>query len=665
MCGIVGIYSLGEDKAFQRTELTSVQGHLDNMLAMLRHRGPDEMGTYLDSHVGLGNARLSIIDLTTGQQPISNEDESVWIVYNGEAFNYIELMDDLKARGHTFRTSSDTEVIVHLYEEHGPRCVERLNGQFAFALWDSRQNSLLLARDRVGIRPLFYTIADGQMIFASEVKALAVHPAVELELDPIALDQIFTFWSTVGQRTAFKNIHALPPGHVLQAREGQITVTPYWSLTFPEEGVTEDRPLADWLDEFHHLLRDAVELRFLRSDVPVAAYLSGGIDSSATTAYIKQFTDRELHTFSITFADPAYDESRYQYGMADFFGTEHHIVSATNPEIGAAFPDAVWHAETPILRTAPAPMYLLSRLVRAHGIKVVVTGEGADETLAGYNIFKENKVRRFWAKDPESQMRPALLRRLYPYIPALQRGGGLMLPFFKRGLAETDDPFYSHRLRWGNGTRLKRLFSPDLRVQIDGRDTLGEVRAQLPSGFEGWAPLSKAQYLETAIFLSQYLLSSQGDRPAMANSVEGRFPFLDHRLIAFAARVPPKYKLHGLTEKYLLKRAVAHMLPREVVRRYKQAYRAPIRDCFFGEGAPAWVDEVLAPGAVGEAGYFHPSAVEALVRKCQSGPELSETDGMALVGVLSTQLIHRQFCASRPTPDTCNLPWCKRIVVEV
>ncbi|MCZ7547132.1 MAG: asparagine synthase (glutamine-hydrolyzing) [Anaerolineae bacterium] len=657
MCGIVGVYNL-------RTGQPVRQVDLDNMLAMLRHRGPDEMGTYLDApRVGLGNARLAIIDLSSGQQPISNETETVWIVYNGEAFNYVELMADLKARGHDFATASDTEVVVHLYEENGPDCVAQLNGQFGFALWDSRDDSLMLARDRVGIRPVFYTVADGQLIFASEIKAIAAHPAVSLELDPVALDQVFTFWSTLGSRTAFKDIYALPPGHVLVARDGEIAVRPYWSLRFPEAGAVEDRPLADWIDEFHHLLRDAVELRFLRSDVTVAAYLSGGIDSSATTAYIKQFTDRDLHTFSITFADPDYDESAYQYEMADFFGTEHHIVRATNPEIGAAFPEAVWHAETPILRTAPAPMYLLSRLVREHGIKVVVTGEGADEVLAGYDIFKEDAIRRFWARDPDSQMRPALLRRLYPYIPAFQRGGGLMATFFKQGLTDTGDPLYSHLLRWSNGTRLKRLFSPDLIAQIGARDTVGEVRGMLPPGFDAWAPLSRAQWLETTIFMSQYLLAAQGDRPAMANSVEGRFPFLDYRLIEFAARVPPKYKLNGLTEKFLLKRAVRDMLPAPVVKRYKQAYRAPIRACFFGADAPAWVRETLAPAAVDEAGYFLPAAVEGLARKAERG-ELSETDGMALVGVLSTQLIYQQYCQSRPTPDTSNLPWRKRIVAE-
>ncbi len=658
MCGIAGIYNLRTDKPIE-------QADVDNMLAMLRHRGPDEMGTLLDaSRVGLGSARLSIIDLSSGQQPIANEDETAWIVYNGEAFNYVELMADLKARGHEFRTACDTEVIVHLYEDFGPDCVKHLNGQFALAIWDSHDNTLFLARDRVGIRPVFYTVADGQLLFASEIKAIAAHPAVELELDPVALDQIFTFWSTIGARTAFKGIYALPPGHVLVARDGEIAVAPYWSLTFPAAGEVEKRPLDDWLDEFHYLLRDAVELRFLRSDVTVAAYLSGGIDSSATTAYIKQFTERELHTFSITFADPDYDESHYQYEMADFFGTEHHIVRASNPEIGAAFPAAVWHAETPVLRTAPAPMYLLSKLVREHGIKVVVTGEGADETLAGYDIFKEDAIRRFWAKDPNSPMRPALLRRLYPYIPAFQRGGGLMGTFFKQGLTDTGDPLYSHLLRWNNGTRLKRLFSPDLIAQIGDRDTIGEVRPTLPDGFDEWPSLSKAQWLETTIFLSQYLLSSQGDRPGMANSVEGRFPFLDYRFIEFAARVPPEYKLRGLTEKFLLKRAVRDMLPPRVVQRYKQAYRAPIRDCFFGAGAPVWVSEALAPAAIEEAGCFLPAAVEGLARKADSGREFTETDGMALVGVLSTQLIYQQYCMSRPQPDTSNLPWRKRIVVE-
>lgn len=634
MCGIVGLFN-------RRTGQPGERSLIERMLGRIHHRGPDETGIYQNSGVSLGSARLSIIDLVTGQQPISNEDGSIWIVFNGEIYNYLELMAELKTKGHVFRTTSDTEVIVHLYEEYGVGCLERMNGQFAFALWNTRTEELFMARDRVGIRPLFYTeTPQGALVFASEIKAILEHPDVHAQLDPIALAQIFTLWTTLTPRTAFANIHELPPGHyMLVDREG-FHIERYWQLTFPPSDDLPEYELGDALAEFQALLQDAVQLR-LRADVPVAAYLSGGLDSCTTCDFILRHTQSDLRTFSIGFTDAQFDETVYQQEAAAYLGTQHTSINCDASDIARAFSQTIWHTEIPVLRTAPIPMYLLSRLVRDNNIKVVVTGEGADEILAGYNIFKETLVRHFWARQPDSNLRPLLLTRLYPYLS--QMGGarvGVLRTFFGYGLTETTDPLYSHNLRWHNTSRTWQFFSDDLRAQIGDYDVLEDVRERLPTGFEHLSPLAKAQYLETTIFMSSYLLSSQGDRVSAGNSVEGRYPFLDHRLLEFCAHLPTRFKVNGLTEKYLLKRTMHGRLPDRIVMRSKQPYRAPISQSLVGDET---LQALVTPENVEAFGYFAPAAVNRLVSKAEAGKPLSETEGMALAGVGSTQVLHQLF----------------------
>ena len=454
MCGITGVFNLDKAASIEETDLRQ-------MLALIRHRGPDGYGIYLDDRVGMGSARLSIIDLSGGNQPIGNEDGSLWIVFNGEIFNYIELRPMLEARGHHFSTQSDTEVILHLYEDYGPACLQHLNGQFALAIWDIKEQTLFLGRDRIGIRPLFYTINDGQLIFGSEIKTILAYPGVTAQIDPVALDQIFTFWSTLPSRSIFEGIHEIPPGHYLLAKDGNIKLQEYWSLDFSEPAETS-HSLQDYLDEFESLLVDAACIR-LRADVPVGAYLSGGVDSSTIAAIIRNYTNNRLDTFSISFSDPEFDESSFQRQMANFLGTNHQVVFTNHSDIGAIFPEVIWHTETPILRTAPAPMFLLSKLVRDNHYKVVLTGEGADEFLAGYDIFKEAMIRRFWAKQPDSEIRPLLLQRLYPDISAMPNSTAYLASFFGEGLMDTDAPDYSHSIRWRNTSRSKRFFSEDLR----------------------------------------------------------------------------------------------------------------------------------------------------------------------------------------------------------
>ncbi|MDH4135207.1 MAG: asparagine synthase (glutamine-hydrolyzing) [Anaerolineae bacterium] len=668
MCGIVGTLNL--------TRAYPIDEHLLlEMLAMIRHRGPDQLGIYRDNQVGLGNARLSIIDLEGGQQPISNEDETVWIVFNGEIFNYIELRPGLEAKGHRFATASDTEVIVHLYEEYGPACLEHLNGQFALAIWDKRSGELMLARDRLGIRPLFYTVTEGALIFGSEIKAILVDPRVRADIDPLSLDQVFTFWTTVSPRTIFQDILEVPPGHFLVAQGGGVRAQRYWGLTFPEDGAVGQESEEYYAERLRELLVDAIRLR-LRADVPVGAYLSGGLDSSTITTLIRDHTSNYLRTFSIAFSDPDFDERGFQEAMVAFLGTDHSRVECTQADIGRVFPQVIWHTEMPILRTSPAPMYLLSRLVHENGFKVVLTGEGADEFLAGYNIFKEAKVRHFWARQPDSRIRPLLLRKLYPYIPQLsERGGTYLEAFFKAGLTEVEDPTYSHAVRWRNTAALKKLFSSEMQAAVSGHDPVSALRQELNSAFRRWAPLSQAQYIEITVFMSEYLLSSQGDRMLMAHSVEGRFPFLDHRVVEFCNHIPPRFKLRGLDEKHILKQSMRGLLPAEACLRPKQPYRAPIQRSFFpsqisnlksqisNDPDLDYVEELLSPEAIAASGYFDADAVSRLVGKCQRGMRLSERDNMALAGVLSTQLVHRLFVEDftpRPVVDTGDVKHCVR-----
>lgn len=644
MCGIAGILNLDS--------LPAPEEHvLRGMLGMIRHRGPDEFGIYLHDQAALGNARLSIIDLAGGQQPISNEDETLWIVFNGEIFNYVELKAGLLARGHRFRTDTDTEVLVHLYEEEGVDCLRRLNGQFAVAVWDEGKRRLLLARDRLGVRPLYYTKVGATLVFASEIKSILAVPGARAEIDPVALNQVFVYWSTLSPRTIFRGIREVPPGQFLVAQDGKVELRSYWQLVFPtaQEAASlsrswdSDGGLEGAADQLHELLWDAARIR-LRADVPVGAYLSGGLDSSTIAAMIRALGVSRLDTFSIAFSDPQYDESPYQRRMAEFLGTNHQVVYATHADIGKVFPEVTWHTEMPVMRTAPAPMFLLSRLVRDRGYKVVLTGEGADEFLGGYDIFKEMKVRRFWATNPASRWRPALLSRLYPDIRDLQTTGGAFLrAFFASGLQETQAPDYSHAIRWRNNRRNCRFFSQDLMEEIDGGGEVGEAEIAYPERFDAWGALAKAQYLEISIFLSHYLLSSQGDRVAMAHSVEGRYPFLDLRVVGFCNNLPPQFKLRGLSEKVLLRQVARRYLPEEIWLRHKRPYRAPIRRSFLSGIVEPYVEELLSAEVVRGAGYFKADAVRRLMAKLGGAELASETDEMALVGILSTQLVHHQF----------------------
>lgn len=643
MCGICGLLNppAGEGAADRL---------LDGMLRALRHRGPDDTGRYGDEGVRLGSARLSIIDLAGGHQPLANEDGTLWIAFNGEIFNYLELREELASRGHRFRTKTDTEVVLHLYEEMGPGCLSGLNGQFAFALWDRPRRQLLLARDRPGILPLYYAESGDSLLFASEVKALYADRRLRRALDPHGLDQLFTFWATTPPRTAFAGVRELPAGCYLLARDGGITVKRWWDPVFPAAGEAPPRRPEAAAEELSALLRDSIRLR-LRADVPVGAYVSGGLDSSLLAAMARRHFTNELQSFSVGFTDRELDETAWQREVAEFLGTRHDEVRCGPSDVGRLLPQVVWHAESPLVRTAPAPLFRLSERVRGRGLKVVLTGEGADELLGGYDLFKENKIRRFWARNPDSRWRASLLRRLHSRLAdASPRSLGYLEAFYRRGLGDTGLEHYSHLPRWTTTAWVKGLYSPAMKEALAGYDAVEELRGRLPAEFRGWDPLAQAQYLELKTLLAGNLLSAQGDRMLMAHSVEGRFPYLDHRLMEFCFALPPWLKLNGLREKHLLQQAAGPYLPPAIRRRRKQAYRAPDSASLFSDGPREMVEALLAPGHLADTGYFDPPAVAALARKCRAagGSALNAREEIAVVGIVSTLLLDRLFVRGLP-----------------
>ena len=642
MCGIAGMLNFNDKKVSPAI--------LRQMIGTVRHRGPDAFGFYHDGPVGLAHARLSIIDLEGGKQPMSNEDGTLWITFNGEIYNYPELKEELEKKGYRFATKSDTEVILRMYEDKGEECVKYFNGQWAFAIWDSRKQRLFLSRDRFGVRPLFYTRTGRSFIFGSEIKSIFVHPEVRREIDAVGLDQIFTFWCTLPPATPFKDIQELPPAHSMTISEGNVTVKPYWEFDYlsgagaPGEGIKTEEEYAERL---FHLLSESVKLR-LRSDVPVGAYLSGGLDSSVIATLAARHSSKPLETFSVTFEDPEFNEKKFQLETVQYLNTRHQEIRCTYQDIRDHFPEVIWHAEKPVLRTAPAPLFLLSRLVKEKGYKVVLTGEGADEMLGGYDIFKEAKIRRFWGAYPDSRRRPLLLKRLYPYLQEIQsQPEAYLRAFFQVKKEDLLNPLFSHLPRWELTSKLKLFYSDPVRQEIKGNNAYDRLRALLPVDYPKWDSFSQSQYLEAKYLLPGYILSSQGDRMLMAHSVEGRFPFLDPQLAEFAARIPARLKMKVLNEKYILKKAVGELIPQSVKKRFKQPYRAPEARSFLSNGEPSsregYIGELLSPDRVRKDGIFNPLAVEKLAEKAKRNQIKSVRDNMAFVGILSTQLLIDQF----------------------
>jgi len=647
MCGITGFF------CFQGTR-ADAGDQLARMVSILHHRGPDECGMYLDHHVGLGHTRLSIIDLSTGQQPLHNEDETMWIVFNGEIFNYPELRVELENSGHQFYTQSDTEVIIHLYEEKGNACLDELNGQFAFAIWNTKTKQLFIARDRVGIRPLHYAIHNNTFFFASEIKSIFASHAVPREIDTVSLDQIFTMWVTLPGRTFFKNVCELKPGHYATVTEGSFVEKKYWEIPYcPKQDYLINSP-QELSEAVHDLLIDAIRIQ-LRSDVPVGTYLSGGLDSSGISALVAKYFNTDVQTFGIRFEEADFDEGIFQKEMSLFLKVRHHELSATNQRIADAFPEVIRHCEKPLLRTAPAPLFLLSGFVREHGLKVVLTGEGADEIFGGYDIFKEALLRQFLSRQPQSSFRSLPFSCLYPDIFKNERAKKSLHIFFGASHDELQHPLFSHAIRWKNTSRIKLFFSEELKKSIGNYDVYDDLQSLLPNDFAKRDCLAKAQYLEIFLFLSNYLLSSQGDRVAMAHSLEIRVPFLDHRIIEFMARVKPLWKILGMNEKHLLKKALKGTLPDTIVKRTKHPYRAPIQQSLCSTHALDKVQDALSESSLKQCGLFDPAKVKHLLDKLYMANTVNEVDGMALAGIYSSQLLYSYYIDQWSVPGNNGL----------
>ena len=640
MCGVAGFVSDLRDN-----ESILI---LKSMLSTIKHRGPDQSGAYISRGLALCSVRLSIQDIASGNMPISNEDQTIWIVFNGEIFNFIELRRELELRGHRFSTSSDTEVIVHLYEEFGFDFLNRLNGQFAIAIYDKNRRELILARDRVGIRPLFYKKTRKGFVFGSEIKALSEYPGIQLSINKRALQQYFTFWTALSPETIFDEVYEVSPGSYLRIRLDDLNVQTkrYWNIPiYPEKGKTV-KELGESIEQFKELFTDSVKLR-LRSDVPVAAYLSGGLDSAITTSFIKNIHKGSLKTFSIGFDNKDFDESQYQNIVVEHLQTDHFHRRIKDNDIAENFEKVVWHAEAPLLRTSPVPMFCLSENVRNHNTKVVITGEGADELFGGYNIYKETKIRHFWSKDPNSKIRPLLLKRLYPYLDHFNRAGiNAIKPFFGHKLKDTDSPIYSHLLRWHNTSRLKGFLSQEVVEEMNNYDPVEKYKQRVAEKMGSMVDLdylTKASYIEIDLFLSGYLLSSQGDRMAMANSVEGRYPFLDHRIIDFALSLKSDLRLRGLNEKYFLKKMIGNMIPDEIINRPKQAYRAPIRNALLNSHENEKTRFLGQYLDIIDTNIFNKERVDRLKDKYRKDQQISEMDNMSITGILSTQILINQF----------------------
>lgn len=630
MCGIAGIVRPDCGPAVPEQQLLRMAG-------AIRHRGPDGFGLARTPGAGFVSTRLSIFDLPGGWQPFETGEGSI-LIYNGEVYNHPELRAELEARGESFETSCDTEVVLRLLQRHGLSCLDRLNGQFALAYWEPGPRRLTMVRDRFGVRPLYFSLlSDGTIVLASEAKAIFASGLVHPEPDPIGLDQIFTLWGPRPPRTAFRGVSQLGPGEVVIWERGRVVAQHrWWTPDLDPIDTTSPSP-----EELDSLLRDSVRLR-LRADVPVGTYLSGGLDSSLITALAQQETDHRLRTFSLAFSESSYDERAHQEEVAEAIGSEHHTLEITSQQIAEALPEVIWHTESPLVRTAPVPMYLLAREVRASGITVIATGEGADELFWGYDLFKEVVLRELSATDPVQAAE--LLDQLYGYLgPEAARRG----PAWRRFILETgtsDDPLSSHLTRARSTAAIKAFYSPQISAEIgDGDRALDELRAGLPSKVAQMGSMQRAAWLELTTLLEPYLLSAQGDRVAMASGVEGRFPFLDHRVFGYAARLAPEMKLDQLEEKVALRRLASRVLPAGIAGRGKQPYRAPAVKPFFGPDAPEWVAAQLSDERLVDAGIWDPARVSGLLRRCRSGRVTSLREEMSLIAVLSTQVWQQAF----------------------
>ena len=629
MCGINGIaFSSRSGRRVEREVL-------ERMRDCLTHRGPDDSGLYTDGRVGLGHRRLSIVDVGGGHQPMTNEDDTLHIIYNGEIYNHADFRAGLEERGHRYRTHCDTETILHLYEEHGAACVEHLRGMFAFAIWDERARELFIARDRLGVKPLYYVHAgDGSLYFASEIKALLAAGAVAPEVNHPALPDYLANHATSGEETLFRGVKRLLPGHTLTWRDGAVSIRKYWDLQFAggDHGGRE----ADYVAEWAEMFRTSVRLR-LMADVPLGMFLSGGIDSSAIAAVMSTMVAEPIKTFSVAFAERGANELHYARMVAEKFGTDHHEVVVSPEEFFAALPGLIWHEDEPLAHPASVPLYFVSRLAAEH-VKVVLTGEGSDEMLAGYYRYRKT-VYNLALGERYHRLLPAslrgLVRRRLESLPAASPVRRKLSRTFLCRPPDIESLYFDNFSVFGRRLQadlltpaaLERVGRPDPYAGV--RDLLAETDAD--------TLLNRLLYADTKTYLHELLMKQ--DQMSMAASIESRVPFLDHKLVELTARLPERMKLRGMTTKHVLREAMRGVLPEPILKRSKMGFPVPLGAWFRGPFRP-FVDEyVLGERALGR-GLFAPDFVRGLAARHQSG---AEDHAERLWMLLNFEMWQRQF----------------------
>src|SRR6266496_857766 len=623
MCGITGFIDLWTTKGRQQ-ERSRV---LDVMCRVIRHRGPDDQGVLIKDGVALGMRRLSIIDLAGGQQPISGEDGSATVVFNGEIYNFLELKQHLQSRGHVFRTHSDTEAIVHAYEEYGASCVDHLRGMFAFAIWDDKTQQLFIARDRVGKKPLYYTTTpDGTFVFGSELKSLLQHSSVSRQTDPEALDAYLTLGYVPDPLSIFRGIHKLPPGHHLTFSKGEVRIAQYWDFQFsPAESKNEN----EYLEELRALLDESVRLRLV-SDVPLGAFLSGGIDSSTIVALMARYMDQPVKTFSIGFHEDSYNELEFARLTAKKYGTDHHEFFVT-PEICSIVDELAWHFDEPFADSSAIPTYMVSKLAREH-VTVVLSGDGGDELFAGYTRYVVDRGRSAFSRMP-GLVRKGLMQPLSSHLPH-----GTLGRNFIHNISL--DPIDRYLDSVSVFTRLNKesLYTDGFRQQLRDEDWVTKCFHKLAAKVDTGKSLDALLYLDSKTYLPGDIMTKV-DRMSMAVSLEARAPLLDHKLIDFVTHIPASMKLAGDETKHILKRAVSDQVPKEILNRPKQGFGVPVQD-WINQQLRGRMHDVLSDSRTRQRGYVNPAYLEVLLDEHERG---RRDHSMGLWALLMLELWHRQF----------------------
>ncbi|HCF56258.1 MAG TPA: asparagine synthase (glutamine-hydrolyzing), partial [Bacillus sp. (in: Bacteria)] len=607
-----------------------------NMIESLSHRGKDSLGGDKDDNALLYHTRLAILGIEDGHQPVLNQTKTIVSVANGEIYNYRELTASLKKLGYVFSDACDTNIIPHLYEAYGTDMFKMINGQFAIAIWDKNNEKLILARDKFGEKPLYYRKIENNIFFSSEITPLLI-PKKSYEINAKCLKDICTTWVPIRGKTLYKDINSVDSGQYLIIEKHRITSKYYYAPTFLTDSFN-NKSKTELLEELDTLLKRSV-LKRINTDVPISFYLSGGLDSSLIAAIASEYIEEKMNTFSISFSDNNLDEAEYQKVMSEKLNSKHRQLKITDTMIIDNLYNVILHLQTPILRLGAIPMYLLAEFVHNNGFKVALSGEGADELFGGYDIFKEAKIRAFCEKDPKSKLRPLLYKKTNSYINNFNNNNSAALATFFNQV-RSSELFSSHAIRFQFGEYCSQFFSDTMKKILKDYSVKEDLAIDLPSGFENYTNISKAQYLEIKTFMSNYLLSTQGDRVSMAHSMECRYPFLDNDVAAFAFSLNDRYKINVLNEKYILKELAKKYLPDEIIYRKKFPYRAMISGNSLLNNEK--VSMAVSEESLKKYDVFNSIAVTRFINKVRSKNHTTEKEMMLLLFIISTQILLNQ-----------------------